>query len=52
MTTRHLVEVTATELQQLAFDNGGDIEIDTDTRRAYLRIDNTTYVADIEEPTC
>ena len=52
MTARHLVEITPTELQQMAFDHGGDVEIDTANSRAYLRVGRTTYVAQLMEVTC
>lgn len=50
MTTRHLAEITADELQQLAHQYGGDIEIDNANGRAFFRLGNATYVAELTEP--
>lgn len=52
MTARHLVEVTPSELQEMAFNSGAEIEIDTVDSRAFVRIGTTTYVAQIAEVTC
>ncbi|MDF1603365.1 hypothetical protein [Nocardioides sp. YIM 152315] len=46
MTLRHLAQVTADELEQIAFDNPG-AAIETTTDRAYLRVGCVTYVAEL-----
>lgn len=52
MTARTLVEITASDLQQKAFETGAEIEIDAVESRAYLRIGATTYTCELSEPTC
>lgn len=51
MSARHLVEIKPSELQLMAFNSGGEVEVDTAESRAYLRIGSVTYFAQLAEVT-